>query len=148
MSEESWVFDDPAIPDDESLYRRVRTIPDHRTFDAERNTWVPSAAAFRRFKGEGMSVHRETVLEVCGRHTSSLYNPDKYEAYRFKAVIPRAHGAGVLGTPATEEHEPDSDLRAAHAEVRPPTHAEDRRFWSRIRHAMIQACEWVPQTAI
>lgn len=148
MSETPWVYDDPDVPDDEVLYRRIPLKPSHCTFDAERGKWVPSVGAFQRGNpGEGMSVHAETVLEGCGRDCRSLYNPVSYAAVRFHASVPRIQGAGVLSTLPSEAEEPDADLRAAHAEVRPPTFGRDRPFWSRVRDAMIRASVWVQQSA-
>ena len=145
MSETAWEMDDPQIPDSEDLYRRIPKNPDHRTFNAEEGTWVPSAGAFRRLKGEGMSVHMGSILEERGRATDSLYEASRYAAVRFPVGAVRRAGAGVLATTPTLEEEPDEDLRAAHAEARPPTYERNRALWSEVVNEIIQASEWVDQ---
>lgn len=147
MSEDEWVMDNPQTPDDEVLFRRVPTKPSHATFDALRGVWVPHAGAFRRDEGEGMSVHMDSILESQGRARHTLYDPARYGAVRFPVGIVRAEGAGVVQTTPTVEEEPDEDLRAAHAEARPPTFKQEKSFWSNVRNQMIKASVWVAQTA-
>lgn len=147
MSEDEWVWNDPQIPDDEVLYRRVPTKPSHATFDALRGRWVPHAGAFQREAREGMSVHLDGTLEARGRARHTLYDPERYGAVGFPVAVVRAANAGVLLTTPTVEEEPDEDLRAAHAEVRPPEPKKDRPFWSNVRNQMIQASVWVEQGA-
>lgn len=143
MSDSTWDFDDEAVDDREILYRRIPKNPDHRTYDAEKGTWVPSPGALRRVKGEGMSVHCHGTLSERGRDVATLYDPKKYGSICFTAVRPRSEGAGVLNTRPTITQEPDEDLRAAHAEVRPPAPELDRPFWSRIVSQIVQHACWV-----
>lgn len=147
VSEDEWAWNDPQIPDDEVIFRRVRMNPDHRTFDPEKGQWVPSAGAFRRMEGEGMSAHMNSVLESKGRAGHSLYDPERYGAVRFPVEVVRSAGAGVVQTLPSVEEEPDQDLREAHVEARPPTWALDKRFWSKVRAQMIKASVWVEQRA-
>lgn len=147
MSEEDWVWDDPQIPDGEVLFRRVPMKPSHATFDALRGVWVPHAGAFQRDANEGMSVHMDSILEARGRARHTLYDSAKYGAVSFPARVVRAAEAGVLATTPTHEQESNEDLRAAHAEARPPRPEKDRPFWSKVRNEMIKASVWVDQKA-
>lgn len=147
MSDDEWVWNDPQIPDGELLFRRVPTKPSHATFDALRGVWVPHAGAFQRDANEGMSVHLDGTLEERGRARHTLYDPERYGAVRFPVAVVRAANAGVLPTTPTVAEEPDEELRAAHAEVRPPHANKDRPFWSGVRDGMIKASVWVQQSA-
>ena len=143
MSGDPWDFDDPGIADSELLYRRIPKHPDHRTFDAERERWVPTTAALRREADEGMSVHRHAVLAERGRDPLSLYDPATHGSISFVAGVPRSQGAGVVATSPTEDEEPDEDRRASHAEVRPERSEKDRAAWSRVANSIATQCQWV-----
>lgn len=145
VSDEAWDTDDPQLTDSELLFRRVLKRPDHRTYDPELRTFVPSPAAFQRNANEGMSVHMDGVLEKLERSRHTLYNSEKYGAVCFEVGVVRRAGAGVLPTIATVEDEPDKDLREAHAEVRPPMKAKDRAYWSGVRDKIIKSSIWVVQ---
>lgn len=145
MTEQLWVWDDPHILDDEMLFRRVPMKPSHATFDALRGVWVPSPGAFQRNANEGMSVHMLRVLDARRRDPHTLYDPTRYGAVRFPASAVRSAGAGVLATTPTMDEEPDEDLRAAHAEVRPPRAVKDRPFWSQVQNRIIRASVWIGQ---
>ena len=146
MTGDNWVWDNADISDEETIIRRVPMNPEHTTFDAELGITRPSPGAFRRAAAEGTSVHRVAVLDELGRSINSLYDPSKYSAVRFPVRAAREAGAGVLETEPTIEDEPDSDLRAAHAEIRPPEKPRNRPFWSGVVDSLIRASEWVEQT--
>jgi len=143
MTVQPWEFDDGSIADSELLYRRIPKRPDHRTFDPERECWVPSTAALRRDANQGMSVHLDTVVRTRRRDPQTLYDSTKYGSIAFPAGLPRCEGAGVLPTTPTAEEEPDPDLRAAHAEVRPSQPQKDRAAWSRVTNVILLRATWV-----
>lgn len=146
MTGDNWVWDNPDISDEEKIIRRIPMNPEHTTFDAELGIRRPSPGAFRRAAGEGTSVHRSTVLVELNRPIGSLYDSNRYSAVQFPVKTVREAGAGVLDTEPSIEEEPDSDLRAAHAEIRPPERARNRSFWSGVVDSLIRASEWVEQT--
>lgn len=140
MDEIAWDYNDACISDDEELLRRIPWKATFLVFDAQPGSWVPSAAAFRRAAGEGLSVHRRCVLERHGRKPEQIYDLDSYGSVGFLAQVPREVGGGVIYAPASPDLEENPDLRAAHAEVRPPTPEERKPEWSLIRNNIIAAC--------
>ena len=147
--ESNWEWDDPEIPDEEVLYRKVRKIPDHRTWDPELRRYYPTAAALRRKKNEGMSTHANSVLLMRGRQPDSLYEPSKYDAVGFAVRVVREPDIiGIIFTPAGELEEADPDLRAAHAEVRPKNPDKDRVTWSKVVDRIIDQSSWIEQRGL
>lgn len=141
--QEEWIYDDADIPDFENLLRRIPNKPDFRSFDAECGCWRPGPSAFRRSQaGEGMSVHRESILIAHKRNTCELY-PVGCCSVSFHVSIVRSCEAGVVATLPTNQDENDADLRVAHAEVRPPTYEVDKKYWSNLRNQIIRAAVWV-----
>lgn len=144
MSEADWLCDDPEVPDEEELLRRIPWVPDHVGFDAQTGSYFPHPAAFRRGNpGEGMSVHMLSVIEGRGRAATDVHDSERFGTVAFLAGVPRTVGGGVVAIPATEDDEFDPVLREAHAEVRPPTYVRNRGEWSLICDTIIDACRWV-----
>jgi hypothetical protein len=143
MSDADWHYDDQEVSDDEELLRRIPWNPQLVMLDAQTGRYVLTPGALRRNAGEGMSVHLISAIEACGSDPATIHDPDRYGAVAFAARIPRSEGAGVIAAPATEEDEPHPVLRAAHAEVRPPTYQRNKREWSLVADTIIGACRWV-----
>lgn len=143
MTEPDWLFDDPAVSDDEELLRRIPWVPDHVGFDPQTGERFPTIAAFQRRAGEGMSVHLVSVVESNGREACNAYDIERFGTVAFPVRVPREVGAGVIAASAPEDVEPDPVLRAAHAEVRPPTFEHVRQDWSLIRDTIVRSCRWV-----
>ncbi|WDF33718.1 hypothetical protein PTW37_01955 [Arthrobacter agilis] len=136
-----WPYNDPSIADEDKLYRRMPHQPGCRTYDAMTDRWVPHPGGLRRLDHEGMSTHLHSILEERQRDCASLYNGEKYGSIRFPVAVPRSAGAGVLPTAAPQEEDPD--LKAAHAEVRPPSAELDKRFWKGVVNMIAREAEWV-----
>jgi hypothetical protein len=136
-----WQYDDPGIDDQDRLFRRVPKVPGCQTYDPSTETYAVSPGGLRRESNDGMSSHLQSVIELRGRDAFSLYNEEKYSSIRFGVAVPRGAGAGVLPTPAPEE--PDEDLRAAHAEVRPPMPEYNKVFWKNVANVIAESSEWV-----
>lgn len=136
-----WHYDDPAIKDQDRLFRRVPKVPDCQTYDPTTETYVVSPGALRRDANEGMSTHLESIIDGRKRDAQTLYDSANYSSVRFVVEVPRTAGAGVLPTPAPEEA--DEDLRVAHTEVRPPKPEKDRVFWKTVMNVIADNSEWV-----
>ena len=136
-----WQYDDPAIDNQDHLFRRVPKVPDCQTYDPATETYAVNPGGLRRDANEGMSTHLESIIDLPERDARTLYNPGKYSSIRFVVEAPRSAGAGVLPTPAPEE--PDEDLRVAHTEVRPPQPEKDKVFWKTVVNVIADQSEWV-----
>ena len=145
MSDADWHYDDQEVSDDEELLRRIPWNPQLVMLDAQTGRYVLIPGALRRNAGEGMSVHLISVIEACESDPATVHDPNRFGAVAFHAAAPRSVGAGVIAAPATEEDEPDPILRAAHAEVRPPTYERNKREWSKIAEKIISECRWVSE---
>ena len=137
----TWEWDDDSISDEETLYRRIKKIPDCRTYDPVRAAWVVHPGALRRLPNEGLSVHLHSVLVGLKRNVYTLYAADTYGSICFRVRVPRLAGAGVRQTPAVNE--PDPDLCAAHGDVLPPQPQKDRLHWKGVVNAIAVEAEWV-----
>jgi len=136
------MYDDPAVPDSETLYRRVPPKPEWLTTDPVTGLIVPHAAALQRRTGEGLSVHLDSVLNNLGRDPHTLYDPE-CPSFAFLASVPRSQGDGVIPVRVGPPDEPDSDRGQAHAEVRAPEQADTPTHWRRVRTAIIKDMWWV-----
>lgn len=144
MTGGGWDWDDPEIPDDELLYRKVLGREGHVTWDAENDCYRPGVAALSRDPHTGLSTHAGSLLELRGRRPETLYDSERYYTMNFRAAIPReVPTVGVIYVEAEVEHEPDEDLRFAHAEVRPENPGRNRPLWNRVRDNIIRNSSWV-----
>lgn len=135
-----WAYNDPSIDDKDTLYRRVPRNPDCRVWDPVEGVYRVNAGGLRRNAGEGMSTHLDSILGSRGRRPDTLYS-GTCGSVRFLVEVPRRVNAGVLLTAAPDE--PDEDLAAAHAEVRPPFIERDRVHWRNVVNEIAHAAEWV-----
>jgi hypothetical protein len=120
--------DDPSIPPEERLLRRVP----HWHFVNDRNLarQRPSSAAFEDHpNGSPMSVHLESVLVGLGlRIDSVLAGHPHFALASISAAVARANGQGICRRP--EPRDP------AHAEVFGPKSGSVRRRFAKL-------AEWV-----
>ncbi len=104
--------DDPSILDDDILLRRV---PIHQSsqivWDANKNQWRPSSAAFRDHpnrdhpNGPAMSVALQAVLGTMGlppQHALVGYE-ETHALAAFKTTVARQNGQGIARDPLPED---------------------------------------------
>jgi hypothetical protein len=140
-----WVYNDPSISDDELMYRRVPNNDDFWTYDPVRRTHRVNPKAFQREPNQGCSVHLDSVLRQRNRAPDTIY-PAITGIVQITVSVPRKDKAGVLQT--FDPDEPDPDLAAAHAEIRPPQPQRDRLFWRPISNALAASSVWVRMPAL
>lgn len=144
MTAVRWCWNDSGIPDEEILYRKVLRQEGHLAWDAENDCYRPGLAALRRDPNTGLSTHAGSLLEMRGRSPETLYDSARYCTMYFQAGIPREESnVGIIYVEAEIEHEPDEDLRFAHAEVRPENPEKDKPLWNRVRDNIIRNSSWV-----
>jgi hypothetical protein len=100
------VADDPGIPDDSRLLRRVPADTNHILWDGNLGRWRISSQAFKNFKGvSAFSVNLECVLQERGEGTETLaLNTARHGLVALPARLVRAHGQAIEKKP--EEDDP------------------------------------------
>jgi len=134
------VFDDPAIIDVDVLYRKVPPAGDMVVYDDDGVTLLPTPAIFQWKKGEGVSVHLDSILRLRGRDPRTLYDAD-CASLSFPVGAARSCGDGVARTLAVDDVDPDRV--AAHAEIRRSADNDNRVHWGLTRKAILKQCCWV-----
>lgn len=144
----SWCWNHVGIPNEETLYRKIKPIKEMCTWDPVRGSYVPTPGALRRQAYEGLSTHAKSILDDLGRNETTLYDQNLYSAIAFTVGVVRSTPGvevGVIFIEADEKQEKDEDLRRAHAEVRPKAPEKNRQTWSEVVHQIVQNHEWIPQ---
>ncbi|MGW7203908.1 hypothetical protein [Streptomyces sp. NPDC054837] len=110
--EDSSTWDDPAISDDEILYRRVPNVPGFLAPDLISGVRKPTRTAFQ-FDPDGMSVYRKVLLDEENLGPESVTKKPGQMVFAFIAAVPRRCGVGVV-------HDPVDDPPAgfAHSSIR------------------------------
>lgn len=135
----SW--DDASIPDKEIIYRRVPDKPDFLVPDLLTGVRRPSRAAFQ-YRGDGISVHRNSILEENDLGPEAVLRDAKQTVFGFEAAAPRSCGAGVVNDPVPE----DPPAGIAHALIQCETPTPDRARRREIADTLAEACEkYYPQ---
>jgi len=95
--EPSCVGDDPAIPNDEALYRRLsRENPDQYAVDQETGKRWPTSAAFMpKPQEDGLSVYRRMKLEAAGLGASAVATRPEHIVFGMETGDVRAIKLGV-----------------------------------------------------
>jgi hypothetical protein len=100
------VADDPTVPDDSRLFRRVPADANHVVWDENHSCWRISSQAFRNFKGRDVfSVNLECVLQELGHEPATVaQDTARYGLVALPARLVRAHNQAVERAP--EEKDP------------------------------------------
>lgn len=108
--------DDPSIPDDDELYRRVSDgSPNMVVVDALSGNRRPSSAAFKP-DDDGVSVYREGVLRSRGLSAADLVVQPGNLVVSLPVSAVRALSLGVRNDPWPRDiPDPDHPRNAAHA---------------------------------
>lgn len=94
--------DDPNVPDDSLLFRRVPADVNHIVWDDNRSCWRVSSQAFRNFSKDtpAFSVNLECVLNELGLEpTSVVLDQTKYGLVAIPARLVRQHNQAVERQP-------------------------------------------------
>lgn len=125
------LIDDQSIIGDSKLFRRIFVRPNVQVvWDANRNKWRPSSAAFQNSSdGSPMSVVLEVVLQELERdYESVLVGHDNFACAYISAQLARNLQQGIVRDPVPEE--------LAHGLVfgnKPPS----------VRRKMAEEAEWL-----
>lgn len=134
-----WIFDDPiGVSDDETLFRRVRAIPDQILDDPLTGRRELRMGALRVDVDSGLSIYLETLLPVHDLTQQDLFEPEREHLVAFPVVVPRRRGWGVI----EERDEEDLPRGLAHGLVRASVPNPDRDARKRVREDIIEACYW------
>lgn len=142
-----WQYDSPGLDTADDIYRKILDDPSNgATWDPEDRCWKIHPGAFRRCAYQGASVHVHSILIERKRNPDTIY-PTRYGYVALRVGVPRQHDLGVLLIPDPDEH--DEVLRAAHAEIRPPSPEKSRRTWKEKINEICLQCRWMrmPQSA-
>jgi hypothetical protein len=116
-------WNDPSIPDEDFLYRRVPARPDfyvHR--DVLTGESVLGRNAFQ-FDDDGMSVYRQWLITKYGISLEQIRRDLSHLLFRFTVGLVRSTSAGVVDDPVDD----DPPIGAAHASVRCENNARPPR---------------------
>lgn len=116
--------DDPTIPDDADLWRRIH--PTHIIFDDNQGRVRPTSQAFTdSSNGSPMSV---VIATECGGPDRVLAGYERYGLASFKARVARESGLGIVRDPLPDQ--------PAHALVFGPKS-------KKVQSQLAKATEWV-----
>lgn len=135
-------WNDPTIPDDECLYRRVPRKPDYYLQrDLETGEMRLGRAAFQ-FDDDGMSVYRHALIFENELTASQIRRNESNDLWRFTAGAARKLSVGVVDDP----DENDLPIGAAHASVRgfPDFRPAEKKARRTIALGLVAAAEFVP----
>ncbi len=134
MSIDQWVADDPSVPPDDILYRRVPRKPDFIMVDLLTGERRLQESAFR-YKDDGMSVYRRARLSSRDQSCSDLpWDRRSYLIAAFPVSSVREAGGGVVD----KEDPGDATTGHAHALVRTPSPPPDKAAWRQVRRSLMQ----------
>lgn len=143
MTSTEWIHDDPSIPDEAVVYRRVEKDGDPNNFSLDRihETACLGPGAFTaasRDKGPdgGLSAHLEYLLKQYGIETEDLVDDwEKFGVARFRVRDLREGGGGII-----EKEDPDDAVRGkAHALMRSTSpEMKARGAWAKARSFVLQ----------
>jgi hypothetical protein len=136
-----WVWDDESIPHDETILRRIKKHPDCLLPDLATGELGIKAGALIFDKGDGMSVHQDSLRHELGVLRQDMCDWETHHAIEFEADVVRDGDGGVV-------HKDDPDdpvLGEAHALVRTKSPTFPRTQRNAIRARIIDAYRWVPE---
>ncbi|GAA3104266.1 hypothetical protein GCM10020254_57610 [Streptomyces goshikiensis] len=114
-------WDEPSIPDDETIYRRIPNKPEFMAPDLLSGERAVSRTAFQ-WDDDGISVHRSSILEANDLGPESIIRREGQMVFGFTAAAPRVCGAGVVDDPIPD----DPPAGIAHALIQCETVKPDR----------------------
>lgn len=139
-AQQAWdAWDDPSIPDEDRLLRKIHRRPDFAVRDLVTGRLLVQTAALR-LDPDGMSTQREGLLPLIEATREDLYEWDRFYGIEFPVSVARSTGqAGVV-----DEVDPEDErLGAAHSLVRTKDPHPARASWKEVRAVIAYHCEWM-----
>ncbi|SFM89506.1 hypothetical protein SAMN05421671_4064 [Pimelobacter simplex] len=136
------MWDDPGIPPDEMLLRRIPRHPDFRVPDVLSGRLLIKKSALR-YNPDGMSVQADSLLPVAGVARHEIYNWETHNGIEFPVdAARRTEQAGVVAEPDPD----DERLGEAHASVRlRPDCADKKGDWDDVRAVIAEEARLMPE---
>ncbi|MEV7322829.1 hypothetical protein [Streptomyces sp. NPDC093970] len=136
---EEWQWDDPAIPGESAVFRKVLARPNFIVPNLEGGPPAPAPGAFK-CDADGISVYRDELLKSLSLTPEDIKkNTDDHVFGIFVSDV-RESGAGVVDSPDDE----DEELGPAHSSIRYSAPKIDKPSERRIRERIIDAC-WLSE---
>jgi len=153
IDDEEWVYDDPAVPSDAYVHRRLND-KQHLVFDDEMGRFVISIAAYRYVDADGLSVYVSSEMEKNRIVDDTLFEYCSYGLARIQVSIIRSPEPGAPTDPVAaqisggvilreaESFPEDERVRKSHGLVRIHVRPHGKPFWPLFRHKLIQGSEY------
>lgn len=140
---ESWEWDDESIPSAERVYRRILRRPNYIVPNLLTGQPEPGKASLQFDKGDGMSVHLESLRAELGVEIEVAYDWSKYHVIEFDVECVRSGGVGGV----IQSDDPDDEvLGKAHGVVRTKSPSMPRSERDVVRDAIIDRFRWIRST--
>lgn len=157
--DDTWVYDDPGIPAEAYVHRRL-TEQSHLVFDDEEGRYVISIAAYRYADADGMSVYVSSEMDKQGIADADLLAYCSFGLARVQVVTIRggqslagadagasmstASGVsgGVILREAKDFPADDERVRKSHGLVRIHVRPSGKPYWNAFRNRLIQGSEY------
>ncbi|PZS30879.1 MAG: hypothetical protein DLM58_12935 [Pseudonocardiales bacterium] len=118
MPSDSGRLDDPSIPGEEALYRRLANAAstDFVVTDPVTGVRIPSSGVFKTNDADGISVYLDSVLSSAGLQPADLLRAPNNAVCSVRAEAARTNGLGVVRDPwPSDADDPTHPRHGAHA---------------------------------
>lgn len=157
VDDEEWVYDDPAIPDEAFVHRRLND-DQQLVFDDELERFVLSVAAYRYVDADGMSVYVSSEMTKNEVSEDDLFEYCTHGLARIRVSVVRLHDDGAVISAVSGQTRggvilreatgfpDDVRIRKSHGLVRIHVRPKGKPYWNDFRNRLIQGSEYRAST--
>lgn len=157
VDDEEWVYDDPAIPDEAFVHRRL-SDDQQLVFDDELERFVLSVAAYRYVDADGMSVYVSSEMTKNEIIDDDLFEYCTHGLARIRVSVVRGPESGAVVSAVSAQTRggvilreatsfpDDIRVRKSHGLVRIHVRPRGKPYWNDFRNKLIQGSEYRSST--